>query len=567
MARLIAMLGTGSYRAARYHLAGAPEPWQETRYAPVATAALTGGIADAVLLLTDDARDAHWDACRQELQALGIRVSAQAISVARDAEGMWQVFERVLTAAERSQDIVVDVTHALRHLPLVLFASLTYITAFGGVRVRGVYYGAYEASTDEGVPILDLGVLLELANWYHAARTFAETGHARRMAEALRQEIGSVFRRFGPTPSLQHLRAALEGLASSVPVGLPIEAGLAARRALDALARLRSQGVPSPIAGTVLQPLEDRLRPIAFPEAREDKASTRLDIPELRRQLEVIRWQCVHDQPDRALLLLREWVINRCLLARAMWADRWLDYSAARHPMERALNGLALRSQLTSTASIELPDRQRVLASLWSSIRDRRNAIAHAGFKPEVVAVKPGGVEGLLRDCEERCDDDATWQAAAPGAAGRLLVTPLGLSPGVLYTALAGLRPDRTLVVTSRQGLPLVEEARARAGTLSDDPLPFVVSDAHACFDEVGDLLAWARPHLLEADEALVNLTGGTTALQYLVERLAGQAARVGVPVTRYALIDRREPEDQRREPWVAGECIPLTGDEPADEV
>jgi hypothetical protein len=50
--------------------------------------------------------------------------------------------------------------------------------------------------------------------------------------------------------------------------------------------------------------------------------------------------------------------------------------------------------------------------------------------------------------------------------------------------------------------------------------------------------------------------------MQYLAERVAGEAIRLGVPCQRIALIDRREPEEQRREPYVAGDVIPLSGDE-----
>jgi hypothetical protein len=91
----------------------------------------------------------------------------------------------------------------------------------------------------------------------------------------------------------------------------------------------------------------------------------------------------------------------------------------------------------------------------------------------------------------------------------------------------------------------------------------FEVADAHACFAEVDRLIPWARPHLLDAREVDVNITGGTTAMQYLAERVAGEASRLGVPCQRIALIDRREPEERRREPYVAGDVVPLTGDEP----
>jgi hypothetical protein len=86
--------------------------------------------------------------------------------------------------------------------------------------------------------------------------------------------------------------------------------------------------------------------------------------------------------------------------------------------------------------------------------------------------------------------------------------------------------------------------------------------DPHRCFTEVERVLDWARPHLLAAATVVANITGGTSAMQYLVERVAGHAVRIGVPVTRCALVDRRPADDQRQMPWVAGEVVYLLGDD-----
>ena len=46
---------------------------------------------------------------------------------------------------------------------LILFGSAMYLTAWREVRVRGVYYGAWEARNGDEAPLLDLGPLLALA--------------------------------------------------------------------------------------------------------------------------------------------------------------------------------------------------------------------------------------------------------------------------------------------------------------------------------------------------------------------------------------------------------------------
>jgi CRISPR-associated DxTHG motif protein len=460
-------------------------------------------------------------------------------------------------AVQGNAEIVVDVTHSLRHLPFVLFASLTYLTACKQVKVRGVYYGAFEAKTESGAPIVDLGSLLTLSDWYHGVRTFAETGNPDRVAALLREAQRTlVSRSREPDPILGRLQGSLKGLGWSLPTGLPLEVGLKAALAVETINQLVVAPSRVPIVPSVFDGLRDALANLAISTQAKTKATIRLDVAELRRQLCLVRFYVQRHQTDRALLLLREWIINRCLLASGVEESAWLEYGRTRHPMERALNALAERQQAGGH------EAGWALGSFWKKIADRRNAIAHAGFRVAEVTPDEEILETLVRECESRTDDDAWWNTAVPGPLGKVLVTAMGLSPGVLYTAIRQLEPERVLAITSAEARPQVAEACSQAHWDAERVSVYVVPDAHACFAEVEQILVWASPLLLDAREVVVNLTGGTTAMQYLVERVAGQASRFGVPVERYALLDRRSPDAQRRDPYVAGEVVPLRGDE-----
>jgi hypothetical protein len=151
---------------------------------------------------------------------------------------------------------------------------------------------------------------------------------------------------------------------------------------------------------------------------------------------------------------------------------------------------------------------------------------------------------------------------------GRVLVSALGLSPGVLFSALKLVSPDRLLVVTSHQAASSLEEVMRIAGFPSSQHRSLVVEDPHNCFDD--DRLKEHDGDLVQSSEVVVNMTGGTTALQWLVARVAERAAALAVPVRRVALIDRRPPEVQRAQPYVLGELkelpaldgLPIEGDD-----
>jgi hypothetical protein len=80
------------------------------------------------------------------------------------------------------------------------------------------------------------------------------------------------------------------------------------------------------------------------------------------------------------------------------------------------------------------------------------------------------------------------------------------------------------------------------------------LDDPFAGVEELGRRIEEATPHLRRAGEVLVNVTGGTTLMGVLVERIAGKARRLKRPVHRFALVDRRPPDAQAADPYQAGD-------------
>lgn len=595
MARLVTGLGTAEYRQVRWRL-GDCEP-VPTRFAPVATARLAGEVEEVVVLVTDQAV-ANWEALRGELGSLGIAARDVRIPAGRSETELWEVFAAAERALEGASEVVLDVTHSFRHLAFVLFATLGYFTSLLGLGVRGVYYGAMEAGREGEAPLWNLGPLLDLTEWSHAARAFRETGGTRWLGHVFREAKKRAAPALGAAgkddtglrtwlAEIGRLESALDRLGWTLGAGLPIESALEANGALMALAGLeaaeRAVATPAgsagrvtglaPVTRTVFPVLRERLRRVAIDSAvMREKAGVPLDRVSVMRDLRIARLYLEWRAYDRALLVLREWLIDRCLLARGTPVP-WLDYAGARSPMERALNAAAERARLvkpklTSAAA----EGFESVAALWQAVSVRRNAIAHAGKRPERVAPEGEVVTRLLEACEARSGDDVFWRVDRPGAAGVLLLTALGLSPGVLFTALRSLEADAVLVIASEESVGAAWEAWEKARQVSErggrlpPPAPVVLDpplkDPHQCFWELGRALDWARPRLLGAGEVIANVTGGTSGMQYLVERVAGHAARLGVPVRRCALVDRRAPHIQRDAPWVVGELVFLAGDD-----
>jgi hypothetical protein len=555
---LVAAVGKGDYKEVEYFLESQPERSCRTSYGPVATARLAGDIREALVLLTPEAEARHWAPLSGELDGLFIRARKLPIPLGRNEREMWEVVAAIDNAVDANAELVVDITPALRHLPLLMLASLAYLTAERHVMIRGIYYGAFEAREGDRAPIFDLSPFLTLTNCYHAVRQFRETGDARRLADYLKELNAILWNRQVKSNECSLLVSALSRLSASLVAPLPIEAGIHARQALRHLEPGACHIQAHSAAGhSLVNAIRPTLEEMAVDPATHQKKDLTLSLGELHRQLRAIRFAARSQAYDRALLLLREWVVSRCLLADGKTLS-WLDYSKVRKRAEQALNSL---SERTKTGIALSPDSQKILASLWDRIAARRNKLAHAGMN-EDVDIKPEAeaaiIHALIKECEKRCDDDINWHSGIPDTRGELLITPLGFSPGVLYSALLTLRPDEVIVVTSNEAavhIPLISG-------IAEFPVSAihrqVVADAHSCFSEKGSMLAAVRRRVLAADRITINVTGGTTALQYLVETIGRVAERMGAAVRRVALLDRRPAAEQNENPYVCGELVLL---------
>ncbi|MHB1407899.1 MAG: hypothetical protein ACYCV0_20310, partial [Desulfitobacteriaceae bacterium] len=108
------------------------------------------------------------------------------------------------------------------------------------------------------------------------------------------------------------------------------------------------------------------------------------------------------------------------------------------------------------------------------------------------------------------------------GAVTRILLSPLGLSPGLLFSALRQLTPQYALVLTSKDAVGNMSQIIQHAdyqGTVQE----ILVQDPFACFEEVAKIEAQIVKDLSAVSDAeiWVNITGGTTALQYLAQKIA----------------------------------------------
>src|SRR5262249_18100468 len=134
----------------------------------------------------------------------------------KNEEEVWHLFDYLIDAVEPGEEIVLDVTHSYRSLPILVVIAGAYLRVVKEVRVERILYGAYEARDDTNhAPVFDLSPSLSLLEWTAATDLFQRTGNAEPLAALLRDTQDELYRSGATAPDLpKRLKSAAGALAS-----------------------------------------------------------------------------------------------------------------------------------------------------------------------------------------------------------------------------------------------------------------------------------------------------------------------------------------------------------------
>src|SRR5690554_1619038 len=73
--------------------------------------------------------------------------------------------------------VSLDVTHGLRHLPMMMMLCAMYLRVARQATIQGIYYGAFDRRNDQGqAPVVRLDGMLHIMDWVQALNTFDKDG-------------------------------------------------------------------------------------------------------------------------------------------------------------------------------------------------------------------------------------------------------------------------------------------------------------------------------------------------------------------------------------------------------
>lgn len=324
---MFSFLGTGEYLPVRYQL-GEQVSAEPEVFTQIAILRALGDARPQTLYVgvTPGVR-AHenWRRLQSQLSSLGVGCVDVRIEEGQSEESLWHNFSAIGGALPANSEVIFDMTHGLRSLPIVAMLALALFRNTRGLKIEAIYYGAFEAlgaardlkpriASGEVLPpapVFDLTAMFSLSQWAEAASMWNRTGRAELFVELAGPYLKNIKRTLkrdapqaltGVPQRIDFLNGALRLLRSD-----QIAAKALSVQELISSAKEQAHGHPA------LAPLNDVLTLIepSLDALRADGASAaeNNDIY-LRHQVELARWYRRHDSIAESYSVLRECITS-----------------------------------------------------------------------------------------------------------------------------------------------------------------------------------------------------------------------------------------------------------------
>ncbi|AEI15252.1 CRISPR-associated protein, TM1812 family [Flexistipes sinusarabici DSM 4947] len=162
--------------------------------------------SDAGFVLTSsDAKNKHWQNLKNGLQDLPFSVEHVDIPTGSCENEIWDIFQTIIDIIKEDDEILIDITHGFRLMPVILSSAISYLESIKKVKIIGIYYGAFETLgtqsevekmpvEERNAPIFDLTPTFTIQKWAKAAEIFEETGSVKQIRNLSLIEVSSILK-------------------------------------------------------------------------------------------------------------------------------------------------------------------------------------------------------------------------------------------------------------------------------------------------------------------------------------------------------------------------------------
>ena len=243
---------------------------------------------------------------------------------------------------ENGDELIVDVTHSFRSLPIFMMSLLIYLQNVSPKRITisHIHYGMLEVRSELGyAPIIDLRAMMDVNEWITGAYAFMQFGNTYKISKLLETEnksVAPILRGFADAMNLNYL--------------YPMQAEI------QKLAGIRDKEYVTDLPKLIISPVVSQFVE-AFRVKDEDHRQSRF-------QFKLAEWQYHHKKFAQAYLTSNDALISYVCESNGM---PWDDFDC-RELAKAALKGKTEGNTLAVTQEMR---------QWFKKHNNRRNGIAH----------------------------------------------------------------------------------------------------------------------------------------------------------------------------------------------
>jgi CRISPR-associated Csx2 family protein len=430
----ISFLGTNNYLPCHYVADDfvTPEPIRFVQEATIQYRCANWSEKDRILIFTtEEAQKCNWqdgghcdrktntphEGLQTRLQRLGLKAPFRAIPIAPGykTEQIWQQFNTVFEALEEGDQVIFDITHAFRSIPMLALVVIHYARIFKSIAVGGIYYGAFEAlgpqwqvdkipTNERKAPIVDLTPLAELLDWSVATDRFLKGGDTALMGDLAQKSVAPLLKASKgankDAQAVKKLGNILKRMSLALSTCRGLEISEVAKNLKEQVAACTQSDLLPPFA-KLFDRIQQRLQGFSGNPIVDGLAA--------------VRWCCEHGLIQQGYTLLEE------LLFSAVLLETGYDIQNLEHREIASQAFFIIGNHLDQTPdqwvlpSKDHPDMTRRIIDVirskgdlykkCSQIREFRNDLNHAGHNPSARTLKSAGrfaddLKQLISDVE-----------------------------------------------------------------------------------------------------------------------------------------------------------------------
>lgn len=404
--KFISVLGNRPYEECSYYMDHQDNKAKESHYVQYSILELLqkqGVVPDKIIVLTtQEAYENNWiknikanndsgleSILKEFCQSSGAEARNIMIPAGKNEEELWEMFNVVLNCIDEGDEIILDITHSFRYIPMLTFIVLIYARIVKKCTIKDVYYGAYEAAKNGDAPIYVLTPYVTLFDWIIAVERYLSTGDAERLMELTKTEAAKISRGIRKSiPSDGELDKrllfrepdTLRLLAESMHYFSEVIRTCRGPEITQAITDLREK-----VDLVVESAAHERVKPLSpiidLVKYRFDRFHTGSSV---LNAIESAKWCLEKRMYQQGFTILQEGLIS--------WAceQEALDIQDVNERKR-----ITSAAHITSKSSLVSDDQYKAVFGIISNMSAIRNDINHAGWRKD--AAKITKFEGLLR--------------------------------------------------------------------------------------------------------------------------------------------------------------------------